>query len=79
MATLTQDQTLFVAILAGAFIIISSPRVYEITSKLLAQFKLPLTRPGMQPTAAGLAIHAIVFVAIILGIASSGLTISKPY
>lgn len=79
MASMTQDQTLFVAILAATFIIVSSPRVYEITSKLLSSFQLTLTRPGMQPTATGLAIHAVVFVSIILGVAGSGMLTSRPF
>ena len=63
-----RDQLVYVGILAAVFTIISSPKVYEITSKL-APSGVALTRPGAQPTPAGLVVHAAVFGAAVIAIA----------
>ena len=64
---LPQDQVIFTAAAAALFLVISSPKLYELTSRLAPQ-GIALTRPGWQPTAAGLVLHTAVFAAVVYGV-----------
>lgn len=78
MASFSNDDFMHIAIFAAAFIIISSPRVYELTGKF-APSGWQFTKPGAQPTPVGLVVHSLVFVAVLLAVGKLAPTPGRLY